>query len=232
MPGQPRSAPFSAVFDMDGVIVDNRAYHFQAWEAFSEAHGLPFDPAYFRDHLFGRVNRDILRGLFNKELPKDIARAYAVEKEALYRKFYTDHVKPARGLIHFLRELRAAGIPTAVATAAPRPNLDLVLDEAELRSYFDALIDISAVKKGKPAPDLYLKAAEALGAAPERCIAFEDSHPGIASALAAGMRVIGITTAHTPDELGPVHLVIESFEEISIDRLQALLGPGRPQDQP
>jgi HAD superfamily hydrolase (TIGR01509 family) len=221
---------FSAVFDMDGVIVDNRVYHTRAWEAFSKEHGLAFDLAYFRDHLFGRVNRDILRGLFKRELPRDVAAAYGVEKEALYRKLYKGHVEPAAGLVRLIRGLRSEGVTTAVATAAPRENLDLVLDEAGLRACFDALIDISAVRNGKPAPDLYLKAAEALGMPPERCVAFEDSHPGIASALAAGMRVVGITTAHKPEDLGRVHLVIGSFDEISVERLRALLAAGRPQD--
>jgi len=213
---------FSAVFDMDGVIVDNRAFHFRAWELFAREHGLPFDPAHFKDHLFGRVNRDILLGLFRGGLSDQEAELYAVEKEALYRKLYRGRVRPAGGLVRFLDELKAAGVTTAVATSAPRVNLDFVLDEAGLRPYFNVLVDVSAVRKGKPAPDLYLKAAEELGRRPEDCAAFEDSYPGVASALAAGMRVVGVTTTHTPAELGHVHLVIRSFREMSVRKLRAL----------
>jgi HAD superfamily hydrolase (TIGR01509 family) len=213
---------FSAVFDMDGVIVDNRAFHFRAWELFAHEHGLPFDPAYFRDHLFGRVNRDILLGLFRGSLNEQEAELYAAEKEALYRKLYQGQIRPAGGLVRFLEELKAAGVTTAVATSAPRVNLDFVLDEAGLRPYFKVLVDVSAVRKGKPAPDLYLKAAEELGRRPEDCAAFEDSYPGVASALAAGMRVVGVTTTHTPAELGHVHLVIHSFREMSVLKVRAL----------
>ena len=164
MKNQPRPASrpappvFSAVFDMDGVIVDNRDFHFRAWEKFAREHGLPFDPEYFKNNLFGRVNRDILKGLFKADLPLEEAALYAREKEALYRQLYKGHVRPAAGLVDLLEELKSAGITTAVATAAPRINLDLVLDEADLRPYFDVLVDIAAVRKGKPAPDLYLKA--------------------------------------------------------------------------
>ena len=212
----------AAVFDMDGVIVDNRAFHFRAWEEFARDHGLSFEPEFFKNNLFGRVNRDILRGLYAAELDDRQARLYAAEKEALYRKLYKGHVRPAKGLTGFLEELKAAGVPTAVATAAPLVNLDFVLDEANLRPYFNVLVDISAVAKGKPAPDLFLKAAAELRVKPEQCVAFEDSYPGVASALAAGMRVVGVTTTHTAAELGHVHLVIESFREISVRKLRAL----------
>lgn len=228
-PGRPETgAKFAAVFDMDGVIVDNRAFHFRAWQVFAHEHRLPFDPEYFKNHLFGRVNRDILLGLFKGNLNDQDAALYAAEKEAHYRKLYKGHVEPASGLVRFLKELKAAGITTAVATSAPRVNLDFVLDEVGLRPYFNALIDIAAVRQGKPAPDLYLKAAEELRKKPGECIAFEDSFPGVASAFAAGMRVVGVTTTHTPEELGHVHLVIEDFKTISVERLRKLFieGPG------
>jgi beta-phosphoglucomutase len=218
----PAEGGFSAVFDMDGVIIDNRDFHFRAWEVFARDHGLPFDPEYFKDHLFGRVNRDILLGLFKGNLNNQEADLFAAEKEALYRKLYKGHVRPAEGLIGFLEELKAARVTTAVATAAPRVNLDFVLDEARLRPYFDALVDISAVWRGKPAPDLYLKAAEELGRRAQECVAFEDSYPGVASALAAGLRVVGVTTTHSRAELGHAHLVIDSFREVSVGKLRAL----------
>jgi beta-phosphoglucomutase len=215
-------ADFSAVFDMDGVIVDNRVYHFRAWEEFAREHGLRFESEYFKNNLFGRVNRDILRGLYGGELDDQQARLYAAEKEALYRKLYKGHVEPARGLVRFLKALKAEGITMAVATSAPGVNLDFVLDEAALRPYFEALVDIGAVRNGKPAPDLYLKAAEELGRKPGGCVAFEDSFPGVESALAAGMRVVGVTTTHTPEELGHVHLVIGDFCEVTVERLRSL----------
>ena len=223
-------ADFSAVFDMDGVIVDNRVYHFRAWEEFAREHGLRFESESFKNNLFGRVNRDILRGLCGGELDDQQARLYAAEKEALYRKLYKGHVEPARGLVRFLKALKAEGIPTAVATSAPRVNLDFVLDEAALRPYFEAFVDIGAVRKGKPAPDLYLKAAEELRRKPGECVAFEDSFPGVESALAAGMRVVGVTTTHTPEELGHVHRVIGDFREVTVESLRSLFADP-PSDQ-
>jgi beta-phosphoglucomutase len=217
------SAPFGAVFDMDGVIVDNRKYHVLAWKAFAREHGVPFDIRHFKDHLFGRVNREIFMGLYGHALPEAEVIAWAEEKEALYRSIYKGHVEPARGLVAFLDALDARGVPSAGATAAPRENLDFALDEAGLRPYFRALVDVGQVRRGKPAPDLYLKAAELLGVRAARCVAFEDSYPGLESALAAGMKVVGLTTTHTRRELGRAHLVVRDFEGLAVDRVESLL---------
>ena len=218
------SAPFGAVFDMDGVIVDNRKYHVLAWKAFARAHGVPFDTRHFKDHLFGRVNREIFMGLYGHTLPESEVIAWAEEKESLYRSIYKGHVEPARGLVALLRALADRGVPAAVATAAPRVNLDFALDEAGLRPYFRALVDVGQVARGKPAPDLYLKAAEAMGVHAARCVAFEDSYPGLESALAAGMKVVGVTTTHTRRELGRAHIAVRDFEGLTVDRVESLFG--------
>jgi beta-phosphoglucomutase len=217
------SAPFGTVFDMDGVIVDNRKYHVLAWKAFAREHGVPFDLRHFKDHLFGRVNREIFMGLYGHALPEAEVIAWAEEKESLYRSIYKGHVEPARGLVAFLGALDARGVPSAVATAAPRENLDFALDEAGLRPYFRALVDVTQVRLGKPAPDLYLKAAEMLGVPAARCVAFEDSYPGLESALAAGMKVVALTTTHTRRELGRAHLVVRNFEGLEVERVEFLL---------
>jgi beta-phosphoglucomutase len=214
---------FSVIFDMDGVIIDNCPYHFEAWKRFSLRHGVVFDETSFKDKLFGRTNPDILEGLFGKPLPPVLAASFADEKEALYRTIYTGHVRPAAGLKRLLKSLKMCGVSTAVATAAPRVNLDFALKETRLRPWFDVLADIGMVDRGKPAPDLYLKAAELLGRRPGSCVAVEDSFPGITSALAAGMKVVGMTTTHPAEELGRAHIVIADFRKITAADLASLI---------
>lgn len=217
--------PIATVFDMDGVMVNNKDYHFQAWREFAAVHGLEFDEENFRNRLFGRVNREILKGLFGRDIPAAEAAAMAREKEALYRRLYDGHVLPAEGLRKFLEALGASGIPAAVSTAAPLVNLEFVLDRTGLRRFFRVLVDESMVAHWKPAPDLYLKAAELLAIDPARCVAFEDSRPGIASARAAGMKVVALTTSHSAAELaGTVDLAIPDFRGMSPSAVLALAG--------
>lgn len=214
---------WAAAFDMDGVIVDNKKYHFSAWRLFAEKHGLEFREEGFKNRLFGRTNREILEGLFGRSLPVGEVKVLAEEKEALYRRLYADEVRPMPGLESLLREIKQAGVPTAVCTAAPRVNLDFVLDRAGLRPYFSVLVDESLVARGKPAPDLYLKAAGLLAVPPAKCVAFEDSLPGVASALAAGMKVVALTTTHKAEELAQAHLIAADFSGLTLSRVRALL---------
>jgi HAD superfamily hydrolase (TIGR01509 family) len=102
-----------------------------------------------------------------------------------------------------------ASVPKAVATNAEPANLNFVLDEAGLRKYFLAAIDGHQVANPKPDPEVFLKAADALGVTPEHCVVFEDSHTGVQAGLAAGMRVVGLMTTH--DDFSGVSLQIPDF---------------------
>jgi beta-phosphoglucomutase len=224
--GEPVYRGFSVIFDMDGVLVDNRRYHFRAWKVFAREYLLPFNAEHFKRHFFGRTNDAILRGLFSRELtPREVS-VFEAEKESLYREIYRSDIRPARGLRKLLKDLKSRSIPMAVATAAPKVNLDFALDGTGLRSFFNKLVDVASVKRGKPAPDIYLNAASLLESPPEKCIAVEDSLPGIESALGAGMKVIAITTAHRRQELSHAHLVIDHFNALTFETLRSLVESG------
>jgi len=218
-----QDAGYSVIFDMDGVLVDNRDFHYRAWRRFAEKHSLPFDEARFTARLFGHTNPDILRGLFGYPVDAELGERFAAEKEALYRALHRGKVRPARGLVPLLDGLRRDAATLAVATVAPRENLDFVLDESGLRPYFQVLVDVSAVRRGKPDPEIYLKAAELLARPPERCIAVEDSLPGLQSARAAGMKVMAVTTTHEAADLADADLVRPDFEGVGPQDVRQLI---------
>ena len=130
---------------------------------------------------------------------------------------------PLPGFIDFVRSLKENHIKTAVATAAPKVNLDFLLEHIDLRNDFDVLIDDSEVDKGKPDPEIYLKAAERLGFSPELCLVFEDSLAGIQAAINAGIKVIGVTTTNPPENMQNTSLVIKDFTEINMTRITELM---------
>ena len=130
---------------------------------------------------------------------------------------------PLPGFIDFIRSLKENHIKTAVATAAPKVNLDFLLEHIDLRNDFDVLIDDSEVDKGKPDPEIYLKAAERLGFSPELCLVFEDSLAGIQAAINAGIKVIGVTTTNPPENMQNTSLVIKDFTEINMTRITELM---------
>ena len=205
---------YAAIFDMDGVIVDNMNYHARAWEEFFNRYNQPMEFAEFILH-FGRTNRDLFGVLFDRELTEDEVESYGEEKEALYREVYAPYVEPVPGLIDFLKAIKENGFLTAIATSAPRVNLDFVFDRLPIRSFFDAAVDSSDVTIGKPDPEIFLKAAAKLNCVASQCIVFEDSFAGIQSGKNAGMKVVGVATSHPPEKLEQTDLVIDDFTEIS-----------------
>lgn len=206
--------PIAFIFDMDGVIVDSNPYHKIALRQFCEKHGHKLTETELREKIYGRTNKDWIPNLFGKISP-ELALKYANEKEALFRALYADDIKPVPGLIEFLEGLDRMELPRAIATSAPRENVDFTLDKTATRSYFRVILDESFVNRGKPDPEIYLKTAMTLNLPPGQCIVIEDSLSGIEAAKAAGSRVIAITTTHSKAELPPVDLIIDDFGGVS-----------------
>jgi len=212
---QKRMIPFTAaIFDMDGVIVDNHNYHVKAWAEFCKKYSIPFEENSFRSKYFGKNNQDILSSLMNYQLTPYQRESLGEEKEDIYRRIYQGYITPVKGFKPFILSLREKGYKTAVATSAPTSNLDFVLDNLRIRHLFDIVVDASGITMGKPDPEIYLKAARLLDIAPARCVVFEDSISGIKSAHSAGMQVIALVTTHKTEELPKTYLQINNFTEL------------------
>jgi beta-phosphoglucomutase family hydrolase len=202
----------AVIFDMDGVIVDNHAYHHEAWMTFFQKYGLTVEGDV--SHFFGRTNQDILEAVFPDELDQAHLYQFAGEKEKLYRELYEGNVEMAEGLPELLENLLKMGMKLAVATSAPPGNVDFVMKNTGLRRYFDLVVDSSMVAKGKPDPEIYLLAARKLNVKPARCVVVEDSVSGIRAALAAGMKVVAITTTSGRERLAEADMIIDNFDEL------------------
>lgn len=214
---------FSVIFDMDGVLVESNPYHKRALQQFCEAHGYFLSEEKLKSKIYGRTNKDWITNLFEGNLSAGQLQQYADEKEALYRQLFKGHVEPVKGLISFLDLLQNHDIKFAIATSAPRANVDFTLTEIGESNRFETILDDSFVEKGKPDPEIYLKTAAALATAPADCIVIEDSISGVISGRDSGAKVIGITTTHSKDELGKyTDLVIDDFDELTIDALNLL----------
>ena len=206
------------LFDMDGVIVDSNPAHKIALKQFCRQHGHDLTEEQLREKIYGRTNKDWIPNVFGS-ISKELAREYADEKEALFRELYRKEIKPLAGLLNFLDQSVQLGVPRAIATSAPRANVDFTLSLTGTEKYFSTILDEAFVTKGKPDPEIYLKTAAALGFDPAHCIVFEDSLSGVQAGKSAGCKVVGIATTHTPEELRETDLVIHDFTEITVAAL-------------
>ena len=195
------------IFDLDGVIVDSMPWHTQCWSIYLERLGVPSDRLAERMH--GKHNDEIIRELFGDSLTEDQIFGHGAAKEHLYRELMaprlTEFVVP--GVAAFLERHR--NVPKGVASNAELANIEFVLEGAGLRRHFDVLVDGRQVRRPKPAPEIYLRAAELLGARPEECVIFEDSPAGLAAARDCGARVVAVNTARA--ELPGADLLVDDF---------------------
>jgi HAD superfamily hydrolase (TIGR01509 family) len=146
--------------------------------------------------MYGKRNDQIVRGFYGDGLPAEEVEERGRAKERLYREMVAGRTEEmlVPGLRAFLERHR--DLPMGLGSNAEPQNVALVLDAAGLRPYFRAVVDGHQVRHPKPHPEVYLRVAELLEAAPSDCIVFEDSHSGAAAAVAAGMRVIGLRTTY------------------------------------
>jgi HAD superfamily hydrolase (TIGR01509 family) len=187
--------PAGVVFDLDGTIVDNMSLHAEAFAAFAARHGLPALTPADRARLDGRRNSEIFPDLFKRALGRDEVLRFEEEKESCYRELSRGRLTPLDGLARLIARLEAHGIPVGIATSAPFANVEHTLGELQLERLMPRTVRADQVRRGKPAPDVFLAAAGLLNVIPERVLAFEDAPMGVIAAKTAGMVCVAITTS-------------------------------------
>jgi beta-phosphoglucomutase family hydrolase len=207
------------IFDMDGTIVDNMQFHTQAWLTFLSDLGIKMTEEKFHERNYGMIIEVMRRFCGDRiaDLSDEEVRQLGEKKETLYREIYRPNIKPIAGFQQFLEKASALGIAIAMGTSAGKPNIDFVLEELEIASFFDTVVGGSDVQKGKPAPETFLLAAQRLNIPPDRCLVFEDAISGIEAAQNAGMSAIALTTtfpAATFENIPAILKIIDDYTEI------------------
>jgi beta-phosphoglucomutase len=211
----------ACIFDLDGVIVDTARYHFLAWKRLTDQLGIHFTEE-DNERLKGvsrMASLDIILEIGKKELDEKQKLDYATLKNSWYVDYITrmtpDEILP--GCLDFITELRNAGIKVAVGSASK--NTPTILERVGILNLFDAVADGNNVKKAKPDPEVFLKAAEMSGVRSNQCVVFEDAAAGVQAALNAGMMCIGIGSSKI---LGNAHFVINGLNEMNLVKLRSI----------
>lgn len=211
------------IFDMDGVICHTNPYHSLAFREFFSTRNLAPTDEEFAQHMFGKSNSYILSHFLKRKIEGEELLQLEQEKEGLFRKIYEPNVQPISGLVEFINNLKNNGAKLGVATSAPYANLELILNKVPIREILGSIMASEDVKKHKPDPEVYLTSAKNLGMLPDQCIVFEDSFSGVSAALNAGMKVVGVLTSHTKEELPPCNLYIDDYKDLSYDTISRLI---------
>lgn len=210
----------AVLWDMDGVLVDSADYHYEAWRLAMQREGRPLTQADFK-RTFGQRNDTVLRDMLDPNISDADIQRIADFKESTYRALVRDRgISPLPGVLHWLNALQNAGWKQAVASAAPRANVDTIVEVMGIAHFFDALTSAEDVTRGKPDPQVYLVAASRVGATPSRAIVIEDAPAGVEGAKRAGMKRIGVRSSHGELE---ADIVVDSLTELGHDAFERLL---------
>ncbi len=202
------------IFDMDGVIVDSNPVHREAWNIYNRRFGIETSEE-MHARMYGKRNDQIVRDYLGSHLSDIEVFEHGAAKERLYREMIAPKLAASLvpGVHSFLARYRQ--LPMAVASNAEMENVRMVLNLSGLAEFFRVIVDGHQVSNPKPAPDVFLKAAELLGAAPQDCIVFEDSYSGVQAGIAAGMQVAGLRTTHP--ELPGTAIAADNFLAPELD---------------
>jgi len=211
------------IFDMDGVIMDNNKYHEKAWKQFCYNYEIELSDEELHSYVYGRIAKDTLDFIFKKDHSPDQINKYVEEKEITYRKEYVKKIKLLDGLSNFLEELKSNNVPMALATSAPHGNIEFAFKYLPIKDYFKFILCASDIIRGKPDPEIYIKAIMKLNLPSKQCIVFEDSLSGVKAAVDAKTQVIGVSTTHKAEEMNGVKLVINDFTQINYAKLLSIL---------
>lgn len=205
------------IFDIDGTIIDSMPFHLRSWEVFLERHGArPVDEDFFR-RTAGRSGVEVMHEFFDA-ISDDRAHELVREKELIYRELFGPRFREIAGFTRFARAAKAAGVKLACATAGDPDNVAFAIGGLGMQGFFAATACAHDVARGKPNPDLFLLAAERMGAVPAECLVFEDAPLGIEGARRAGMRAVAITSTVPAAELAaPAHVVASAGDYTTLD---------------
>jgi len=210
----------AVIWDLDGVIIDSADEHRQAWQRLAREEGIVMTDADFWA-TFGRRNDDIFAALWG-EMPAERMKALADRKELYFRELIRDNAAPLPGSIELMRGLHDAGFAQALAYSTPSENIQLISEVLGLKRYLSILVSGETVARGKPAPDIFLKAAAELHMDPTVCLVIEDAVAGVEAAHAARMRCIAVAGNRDLPGLRKAELMVKDLTQVDVERVRQL----------
>ena len=206
------------IFDMDGTLIESTEADYKAWERVFNDYNKTLS---FSDYvpLLGVRSADVIvyhLGISDEEDVKRILR----EKFDYFVEYINENpIKVVADAEIFIKSLAASSLKIGLATSSRKEKMQLVLEQLNFLQYFDVIVTGEEVENSKPAPDIFLKAAERLGLSPAECVVFEDGPVGVAAAKSANIKCVAITATHPADKLQNADITIDTYENVDFKEI-------------
>jgi beta-phosphoglucomutase len=217
----------AVIFDIDGVLVDSYAVHFQSWRMAARRYDFTLSEQQFAE-TFGQTSRSIIQQLCAGDTPSE-RRIKEIDayKETAYREIIAADFPTMPGALDLIDALAADGFALAVGSSGPQENVQLALERLGRQALFEAEVSGSDVTRGKPDPEVFQTAGQRLGVPAGRCAVIEDAAAGVAAANAAGMLSVAlVSTGHHAGEFSEADHVVDRLDQLSPQGLRAWIIQG------
>ena len=213
------------IFDWDGVVIDSAHLHEKSWEILAEEINRSLPADHF-ERGFGKRNETIIGTMLGWSKDRAEIIQWGKRKEEIYRELGMEQGIPLiEGTRNFITELHSRSIPLVIGTSTERKNIELAIQQHKLEGLFVGSVCSEDVSRGKPDPEVFLKAARLINQDPKVCLVFEDSTHGIEAALRGGMIAVGVSTTNPKSQLlkKGAHIVVDRLDEIDLSILDDLI---------
>lgn len=212
----------AVIFDMDGVISDTQMFHAQAESETLKTFNIYLTPQELSTRYAGIPDQIMFRQILRRFNKQADVNEIIKKKWPIMNRIVKNNIQPIPGVQDFVKELHKRDFLLAVASASPTHFIKTILDALHIKNLFQAIVSGDEVQRGKPHPDLFFLAAKKLGVKPTSCLVIEDSTNGVKATKNAGMKCIGIITTHNRSDLKEADLVVDSFDELTVERVNNL----------
>ena len=210
-----------AIFDLDGVIVDSVPLHFSAWKRlFEESYNIPFDMKVYQEKVDGMPRLDAIRLMLPNASEEEIVKAGDIKQRYYLEMLHSGKLEQFPAAFRLIADLLENNIILAAASSSK--NTKEILTMIGLIDKFSAIIDGYSIEKGKPHPEIFLKAAAAINLEVSECVVFEDSLAGVQAAKAGGFLCVGIDRHNKPENYQLADIQVPDLEQISYSSLEQL----------
>jgi len=210
----------SAIFDLDGVIVNTVPFHFRAWKKMFEEYGHKFSMEDYLAKVDGRPRLEGAAAILTELSPQEIEKAGAKKQGYYLELLDTEPVEIFESSVRVIEELKQRGIKLAAASSSK--NAVRILKKIKLFEIFDVNVSGADFEKGKPDPEIFLTAASRLKAKPTESAVFEDAKSGVEAALNGGFICVAIDRHHNPESLRGADLIVKDLSEVSVEEILKL----------
>ncbi len=220
------SEDFAVIFDLDGLLADTEPLWTESSRLLLSRRGRVYDPS-LKKSFMGRHPMEVMTTMIQHYDLTGEPEELVAERLEIQRELYRRDLRPLPGALELVGSLLDHEVPMIVASGSPAELVTLVLAQLKLDRLL-SFVDSGSLQRGKPAPDLFLLAAERLHTPPARCVVLEDAVAGVQAALAAGMACVAVPGPDTPkDEVGSAHLIVQSLEQLSPSTLANVIQQSR-----